>query len=114
MNFETVSHDLCIRKQRYQHLKADVCVTEISVFRDPELADVKLAQAKHLLARLTRFRTQVSDTFECNPPVMVAGDFNSTPGDKVRAVLSLLIELILVVFGLLFVASPRFDSFDLK
>lgn len=52
-------------------------------FRDPEWADVKLAQAKYLLSRLAQFRTKVSDKFESIPPVIVAGDFNSVPGDKV-------------------------------
>lgn len=56
---------------------------EIFSSRDPEWADVKLAQAKYLLSRLAQFKTAVSDKFECTPSVLVAGDFNSTPGDKV-------------------------------
>lgn len=51
--------------------------------RDPEWADVKLAQAKYLLSRLALFRTLVSNRLECTPSVVVAGDFNSTPGDQV-------------------------------
>ncbi|KAK6934835.1 Endonuclease/exonuclease/phosphatase [Dillenia turbinata] len=50
---------------------------------DPEWADVKLAQAKYLLSRLAQFRTLVAERFECSPSVLLAGDFNSTPGDKV-------------------------------
>ncbi|KAE8637330.1 hypothetical protein CSA_000001 [Cucumis sativus] len=49
---------------------------------DPEWADVKLAQAKYLLSRLARFKSLVAEKFECTPSVLLAGDFNSTPGDK--------------------------------
>jgi len=55
--------------------------------RDPQWADVKLAQAKYLLSRLAKFKTLVSDTYECIPEVIVAGDFNSQPGDTVLALL---------------------------
>jgi len=55
--------------------------------RDPEWADVKLAQAKYLLSRLAKFKTLVSDRYECIPEVIVAGDFNSQPGDMVLAFL---------------------------
>lgn len=58
--------------------------TETCEFRDPKWADVKLAQAKYLLSRLAQFRDLVSEKFDCIPSVIVAGDFNSTPGDKVR------------------------------
>lgn len=47
------------------------------------MADVKLAQAKYLSSRLAEFRTQVSERYDCVPSVIVAGDFNSVPGDKV-------------------------------
>ncbi|OWM72284.1 hypothetical protein CDL15_Pgr018169 [Punica granatum] len=60
-----------------------IIVANTHLYWDPEWADVKLAQAKYLLSRLARFRTSVSDKFEAVPPVIVAGDFNSTPGDKV-------------------------------
>lgn len=60
--------------------------------RDPELADVKLAQAKYLMSRLAQFKTLVSDKFECKPSIVVAGDFNSTPGDKVCEIFSFLIS----------------------
>ena len=55
--------------------------------RDPEWADVKLAQAKYLLSRLAKFKTLISDRYECIPEVILAGDFNSTPGDMVLAFL---------------------------
>lgn len=58
-------------------------ILKIFYCRDPEWADVKLAQAKYLLSRLARFKTRVSNSFECNPSVVLAGDFNSTPGDTV-------------------------------
>lgn len=60
-----------------------IYILEIFSSRDPEWADVKLAQAKYLLSRLAQFKIAVSDKFECTPSVLVAGDFNSTPGDKV-------------------------------
>ncbi|XP_031745862.1 carbon catabolite repressor protein 4 homolog 4-like isoform X2 [Cucumis sativus] len=59
----------------------------IFCYRDPEWADVKLAQAKYLLSRLARFKSLVAEKFECTPSVLLAGDFNSTPGDKVHIVL---------------------------
>lgn len=52
--------------------------------RDPEWADVKLAQAKYLLSRLNQFKTQVAERYDCIPSVIVTGDFNSTPGDQVE------------------------------
>ncbi|XP_034676095.1 carbon catabolite repressor protein 4 homolog 4 isoform X4 [Vitis riparia] len=60
-----------------------VIVANTHLYWDPEWADVKLAQAKYLLSRLAQFKTAVSDKFECTPSVLVAGDFNSIPGDKV-------------------------------
>lgn len=60
-----------------------VIVANTHLYWDPEWADVKLAQAKYLLSRLALFRTRVSNRLECTPSVVVAGDFNSTPGDKV-------------------------------
>lgn len=58
--------------------------------RDPEWADVKLAQANYLLSRLAQFKTLVSERYECMPEVIVAGDFNSTPGDKVSSICRIL------------------------
>ncbi|KAK7309468.1 hypothetical protein RJT34_06221 [Clitoria ternatea] len=58
-------------------------VANTHLYWDPEWADVKLAQAKYLLSRLAKFKKLVSDRYECIPEVIVAGDFNSTPGDMV-------------------------------
>ncbi|GAU15786.1 hypothetical protein TSUD_236020 [Trifolium subterraneum] len=58
-------------------------VANTHLYWDPEWADVKLAQAKYLLSRLSQFKTLVSDKYECIPEVIVAGDFNSQPGDMV-------------------------------
>ncbi|XP_059663062.1 carbon catabolite repressor protein 4 homolog 4-like isoform X2 [Cornus florida] len=60
-----------------------IIVANTHLYWDPEWADVKLAQAKYLLSRLAQFKTLVSDKFDCTPSVIVAGDFNSIPGDKV-------------------------------
>ncbi|QCD94318.1 CCR4-NOT transcription complex subunit 6 [Vigna unguiculata] len=60
-----------------------VIVANTHLYWDPEWADVKLAQAKCLLSRLAKFKTLVSDRYECIPEVIVAGDFNSQPGDTV-------------------------------
>ncbi|KAF5725786.1 carbon catabolite repressor protein 4 4 isoform X2 [Tripterygium wilfordii] len=60
-----------------------VVVANTHLYWDPELADVKLAQAKYLLSRLSQFKTTISDRYECMPSVIVAGDFNSVPRDKV-------------------------------
>ncbi|XP_076922834.1 carbon catabolite repressor protein 4 homolog 4-like [Bidens hawaiensis] len=67
-------------KYPYQHY---VIVTNTHIYWDPEWTDVKLAQAKYLLSRVARFKKMVSDKFECTPSVLIAGDFNSVPGDKV-------------------------------
>ena len=72
-----------------------VCLTLVLEFinciyffpRDPDWADVKLAQAKYLLSRIAKFKTLISDRYECIPEVILAGDFNSTPGDMVLAFL---------------------------
>ncbi|GJW58127.1 DNAse I-like superfamily protein [Tanacetum coccineum] len=74
----------------YVRLKRD-CVGIIAAFKfkepyehwDPEWADVKLAQAKYLLSRVDQFKNMVSEKFECTPSLLIAGDFNSVPGDKV-------------------------------
>ncbi|KAI3695975.1 hypothetical protein L1987_78981 [Smallanthus sonchifolius] len=67
-------------KYPYQHY---VIVANTHIYWDPEWADVKLAQAKYLLSRVAQFKKMVSDKFECTPSVLIAGDFNSVPGDKV-------------------------------
>ncbi|XP_023645562.1 carbon catabolite repressor protein 4 homolog 4 [Capsella rubella] len=64
-----------------------VIVANTHLYWDPELADVKLAQAKYLLSRLAQFKTLISDEFECTPSLLLAGDFNSIPGDKVYSYL---------------------------
>lgn len=58
-------------------------VANTHIYWDPEWMDVKLAQVKYLLLRLSRFKEIVSKNYCCKPSVLVAGDFNSTPGDKV-------------------------------
>ncbi|KAM3322691.1 carbon catabolite repressor protein 4 4 isoform X1 [Capsicum chacoense] len=60
-----------------------IIVANTHIYWDPELADVKLAQARYLLSRLAQFKLLVSDKFDCSPSVVVAGDFNSVPGDQV-------------------------------
>ncbi|KAK8657909.1 hypothetical protein V6N13_036128 [Hibiscus sabdariffa] len=67
-------------KHHFHHV---VILANTHLYWDPEWADVKLAQAKYLLARLSQFKTLVTDRFECTPSVILCGDFNSTPGDKV-------------------------------
>ncbi|KAL0854611.1 hypothetical protein Bca101_059763 [Brassica carinata] len=64
----------------YHHI---VIVANTHLYWDPELADVKLAQGKYLLSRLAQFKTLISDEYECTPSLLLAGDFNSVPGDKV-------------------------------
>ncbi|XP_015693278.2 carbon catabolite repressor protein 4 homolog 4 [Oryza brachyantha] len=53
------------------------------IYWDPEWIDVKLAQAKYLLSRVSQFEKLISNKFDCKPSVIIAGDFNSTPGDMV-------------------------------
>ncbi|XP_019156701.1 PREDICTED: carbon catabolite repressor protein 4 homolog 4 isoform X2 [Ipomoea nil] len=60
-----------------------IIVANTHIYWDPEWIDVKLAQAKYLLRRLAEFKSRVSDQFGCSPSVLVAGDFNSVPGDQV-------------------------------
>ncbi|XP_072962728.1 carbon catabolite repressor protein 4 homolog 4 isoform X2 [Typha angustifolia] len=60
-----------------------IVVANTHIYWDPDWADVKLAQAKYLVSRLSQFKALVSVKFNCTPSVIVAGDFNSTPGDEV-------------------------------
>ncbi|KAI3468486.1 hypothetical protein Pfo_025149 [Paulownia fortunei] len=60
-----------------------VIIANTHLYWDPEWADVKIAQAKYLLSRLAGFKMLVSKKFDCSPSVIVAGDFNSVPGDQV-------------------------------
>ncbi|KAL0383838.1 UNVERIFIED_CONTAM: Carbon catabolite repressor protein 44 [Sesamum radiatum] len=61
-----------------------VIIANTRLYWDPEWADVKFVQAKYLLSRLTGFKDLVSDKFDCSPPIILAGDFNSVPGDQVH------------------------------
>lgn len=74
-------------KKPYQHY---VIVANTHIYWDPEWADVKLAQVKYLLSRVAQFKKIVSEKFECTPSVVIAGDFNSVPGDKVHKITFLL------------------------
>ncbi|KAE8813284.1 carbon catabolite repressor protein 44-like [Hordeum vulgare] len=58
-------------------------VANTHIYWDPEWIDVKLAQAKYLLSKVSEFEKIISNKFTCKPSVIIAGDFNSTPGDKV-------------------------------
>ncbi|URE23329.1 Endonuclease/Exonuclease/phosphatase family [Musa troglodytarum] len=60
-----------------------IVVANTHIYWDPNWADIKLAQAKYLLSRLSQFKELISNKFTCIPSVLVAGDFNSTPGDEV-------------------------------
>ncbi|CAL9776632.1 unnamed protein product [Musa acuminata subsp. burmannicoides] len=60
-----------------------IVVANTHIYWDPNWADIKLAQVKYLLSRLSQFKELVSNKFTCIPSVLVAGDFNSTPGDEV-------------------------------
>ncbi|XP_042034014.1 carbon catabolite repressor protein 4 homolog 4-like isoform X1 [Salvia splendens] len=60
-----------------------VIIANTHIYWDPEWADVKIAQVKYLLSRLAEFKMLVAKKFDCSPSVIVAGDFNSTPGDQV-------------------------------
>ncbi|CAI9094905.1 OLC1v1030735C1 [Oldenlandia corymbosa var. corymbosa] len=60
-----------------------VIIANTHLYWDPEWADVKLAQAEYLLARILQFKQLVLSKLGCTPSVVVAGDFNSVPGDKV-------------------------------
>ncbi|XP_022765316.1 carbon catabolite repressor protein 4 homolog 4-like isoform X2 [Durio zibethinus] len=67
-------------KDPFDHV---IILATTHLYWDPKLADVKLAQAKYLLSRLAQFKTLVTDKFECTPSLILSGDFNSTPRDKV-------------------------------
>ncbi|KAJ1694279.1 hypothetical protein LUZ63_010977 [Rhynchospora breviuscula] len=60
-----------------------IVVANTHIYWDPDWADVKLAQVKYLLSRLSKFRELVLSRFSTMPFVIVVGDFNSTPGDQV-------------------------------
>ncbi|XP_078182768.1 DNAse I-like superfamily protein [Carex rostrata] len=60
-----------------------IIVANTHIYWDPDWADVKLAQVKYLLSRLSKFRELVSSRFHSVSSVILVGDFNSTPGDQV-------------------------------
>ncbi|KAL3694475.1 hypothetical protein R1sor_008126 [Riccia sorocarpa] len=53
------------------------------IYWDPVLMDVKLAQAQHLASSLSKFNEKAAREYGVDPLVLVAGDFNSLPGDPV-------------------------------
>ena len=73
------------------------------------MADVKLAQAKYLLSCLAQFKQLVSSQLDCTPSIIVAGDFNSVPGDQVFFQL-VCFRLDFLLFAVLFVWMV-FDSY---
>ncbi|EPS62198.1 hypothetical protein M569_12594, partial [Genlisea aurea] len=61
-----------------------IIISTTHLYWDPALVDVKIAQAKYLLSRVAGFRKSVADRYRCcSPSVIIAGDFNSVPGDQV-------------------------------
>ncbi|KAL2633242.1 hypothetical protein R1flu_004721 [Riccia fluitans] len=58
------------------------------IFWDPVLMDVKLAQAQHLASCVCKFKEKVGREYGVDPLVIVAGDFNSLPGDPVYTYLN--------------------------
>ncbi|CAH9095140.1 unnamed protein product [Cuscuta europaea] len=60
-----------------------IIVANTHIYWDPEWVDVKLAQAEYLLSRLAQFKSRVSEQLGVIPSIIVAGDFNSVPGDQV-------------------------------
>ena len=60
-----------------------VMVASTHLFWDPKYADVKLAQARRLLGEVELFLESNSPV--SSVPVIVAGDYNSTPGSEVHS-----------------------------
>ncbi|KAH7447330.1 hypothetical protein KP509_01G101600 [Ceratopteris richardii] len=58
-------------------------IANTHIYWDPDWADVKLAQAKHLVASVSSFRSLLETKLDTNIPVVICGDFNSQPGDQV-------------------------------
>ncbi|CAM6095623.1 unnamed protein product [Calypogeia fissa] len=58
-------------------------VANTHIFWDPVLMDVKLAQVRYLADRLLAFQKRIAEEFDIEPLLLVAGDFNSLPGDTV-------------------------------
>ncbi|MCO5590468.1 hypothetical protein L7F22_044438 [Adiantum nelumboides] len=63
-------------------------IANTHIYWDPDWVDVKLAQAKHLVARVSRFQSLLSNEIRVKIPVVICGDFNSTPGDQVYSYLT--------------------------
>lgn len=65
-------------------------VASTHLYWDPALADVKLAQAKHLVKSLLSFRQKVESQAlsKTSIPAFVCGDFNSQPKDPVYTFLT--------------------------
>ena len=60
-----------------------VMVASTHLFWDPKYADVKLAQARRVLGEVELFLE--SNSLGSSVPVIVAGDYNSTPGSEVHS-----------------------------
>ena len=74
-------------------LGADVprlVVANTHLYWDPAFADVKLAQAEHMLRRIALFRADCAARrgAAAEPPVVFGGDFNSLPASEVHALLT--------------------------
>ena len=66
-----------------------VVVANTHLYWDPAFADVKLAQAEHMLRRIAAFRSAAAASCAgVEPPVVFGGDFNSLPGSEVHALLT--------------------------
>lgn len=53
------------------------------LYRDPHFTDVKVAQAKYLVSRLSQFQKKLFKKLNYIPAVIVCGDFNSMPENGV-------------------------------
>lgn len=63
-------------------------VANTHLYWDPAFADVKLAQAEHMLRRISTFRAASAAASGVEPAVVFGGDFNSLPGSEVHALLT--------------------------
>ncbi|KAI5066267.1 hypothetical protein GOP47_0018891 [Adiantum capillus-veneris] len=69
-------------------LDSTFVIANTHIYWDPDWVDVKLAQAKHLVARVSSFQSLLSSKLCIKIPVVICGDFNSTPGDQVYSYLT--------------------------
>jgi CCR4-NOT transcription complex subunit 6 len=67
---------------------ARLVVANTHLYWDPAFADVKLAQAEHMLRRIALFRSEAAARCGAQPPVVFGGDFNSLPASEVHALLT--------------------------